>query len=62
MIQTLNEGVSTFEKVVFTVLVPHATMEIWPAKYCFTNPTLSTVIFPTVNKQMRRVVTKDETS
>ena len=32
--------------------VPHATTEIWPAKYCFTHPTLSTVIFPTVSKQM----------
>ena len=27
---------------------------------CFTHPTLSTVIFPTVSKHMRRVVTKME--
>ena len=32
----------TFEKVVFTVLVPHATMEIWPAK----NIVLQTQLYP----------------
>ena len=47
------------------VYVPHATMENCPAKLlvqCFTHPTLSTAIFPTVSKQTRRVVTKDESS
>ena len=56
MIQTLNEGVSsnTGESCVYStgLYVPHASTEIWPAKYCFTNPTLSTVTFPTVSKQM----------
>ena len=55
MIQTLNEGVSSniSESCVYNtgLYVPHATMDIC-AKYCFTHPTLSTVTFPTVSKQM----------
>ena len=45
--------------------VPHASMEICPATLfmqCFTHPTLSTAIFPTVSKKMKRVVTKDESA
>ena len=69
MIQTLNEDVSsnTGERCVYNtgLYVPRTTMDIWPVKYScnvFTHPNLSTAIFPTVSKQMRRVVTKDESS